>query len=493
MRRFLLFWLFAGLSLVNIYGMQGSADLPHFFPKGVIQTTDPATQWEMYLRYILATDHCQGILGEKSKFITNNISSVRETVKMFGKDMLLVLDPYARNKERDGVITFTSYCGQEVVTEAQLKVIRDYMIKEQTRATELNWTLYNDVRELSVKERARKLGVKEEEFRARLDKPSYYKGISVREEHLLPPPFEKSDFVPRELHLGYFPELAGQGILGAVWLNSGVSYITMQALILDYLIGQPTVLAHETVHANKKLQSLPLSEGFNVELFASIPSLLLEEDKQRLWFHSYVDLLREIMWVHFGFDFKQARKEIIKVDLLGNLHIDRDKFNKYTAMLDKAKPALLATMKKAFIEFYSDAPGWVAFNDKLQNDAAVVDFIFARSFDFCVQVTEKPGCAETMKWLKAREEEIKEMAKKAFEKSGTAATTSPDVEEAIKAIPSGPALKTLRSALPQLEEKEIMAFLVKEGLTVNDLVKMDGIKLSLLLKKFLAEQENRRR
>lgn len=484
-------FLTLGLSLSSAsypVSEQNSTNLPHFFPPGVISTLDPATQWEAYLRYLMATDHCHGVLGDKTKFIVGS-NAIRQKVKIAGKETALILDPYVRNP--DGTIVFTSYCGQEKVTEAQLKTVIDYLTKETTRAVELNWSFYSDIERETVKERAAKLGIPENEFRTRLDKPSSrYKDIMVRDEHFLPPAFEEIDFVPRELHLGYFPEMAGSGVIAAAWLNSGMVYVTMQSLVLDYLTSKPLVLMHELIHANKKLQKLPLSEGFNVELFASVPEMLLDEDKLSLWFHHYIEPLREIVWIHFGFDFKQARKEVIRADLAGNIFIDRDKFIQYTTLLDQAKPQLRATLKKAIIEFYSDAPGWVAFNDKLQNDYAVIDLMFAKDFDLCVRLTESQNCNATMKWLRAHEDKIREIAKKAFEKSGT--STLEDVEATSNLrLPSQPILKMVKSMFPQIREADVAAFLVKERVTPAELVKMDGIKLTALFRKFLATQERR--
>jgi hypothetical protein len=486
-RLFLIAAFWVGVPFLSLG--QSQTDLPHFFPPGIIQAGSAAEQWETYLRYIMATEHCQGVLGDKGRFISGG-DAVRRVVKINGKDMTVILDPYVKNK--DGTIVFTSYCGQEKVTEAQLNTVVAYLTKQETIAEDLNWLFYNDVETLIVRERAKKLGVKESDFVAGLDKPSRYPDITVREEHLLPPKFEKSDFVPKELHLGYFPEMVGSGVLGAAWLNSGTNYVTMQALVLDYLAGKPVVMMHENIHANPKLQSLPLSEGFNVELFASIPEMLLDDDHIQLWFHHYLEPIRELFWIHFGFDFKQAQKEIVRADLAGNIFVDKDKFNKYTGLLDKAKPLARETLKKALVEFYSDAPGWVALHDKLQNSNGVLDVMFAKNFDLCVQVTDKADCNATMKWLKANEERIKKIAEESFKESGTPAATGGPSAMGQQMTRYEPMLGVLKTIYPQIKEKELTAFLSKEGFSPSDLLKMDNIKLMGLFKKFLATQEGRR-
>ncbi len=495
-RLFLLFSLFLLLFLVPsrfsaAYGQTDKLNLPHFFPPGIVQTVNPADQWEFYLRYKLATEHCQGLPSDHGQFITAG-KAFRQTVNIAGKNVGLILDPYVKNA--DGTITFTSYCGQEIVTEAQLKTTVDYIVKREAEAADLNWAFYHDVEQLAVKERAKKLGMPEKEFRAQLDKPSRYKNITVREEHLLMPELQKSDFVSRELHLGFFPKMLGQGILGAAWLNSGTAYVTMQSLVLDYLLVKPVVLMHESIHTNKKLQRLPLTQGFDAESFASIPEMFLDEDKIHLWFHGYIEFAREIAWVHFGFDFKQAKKEVVKIDLGGNLYIDRDKFNQYSVMLEKAKPFLRETMKKALVEFYSDAPGWVALNDKMGNDNVVFDIIFAKSFDFCIRVTETPGCKETMRWAEAHKEEIMAMAEKAFKESGSGGSSSSTLNEAAKleAKFPKPLAKTVKTLFPDIKEEEIAIFLAKKGIPVNALLKMDSSVLTRLFNEFLTEQGGRK-
>ena len=91
--------------------------------------------------------------------------------------------------------------------------------------------------------------------------------------------------------------------------------------------------------------------------------------------------------------------------------------------------------------------------------------------------------------IKANEDRIKKMAEEAFKESGTAASSTGPSAPITRYEPMIGMLKTL---YPQVTEKDLLSFLTKEGLTPNDLIKMDDIKLMGLFKKFLANQEGRR-
>jgi hypothetical protein len=395
-------------------------ELPHYFPPGVIQSTDAVRQLQEYSRYLTATrERLNGaespaIAGSDSISIETDLES---TSSALNRDtptkMRLVLDHYVRLP--DGCIRVTFGNDQKCITEHQLQVVVNDLLATVREAANLNFEYYSkELMDRAVQVRAEKLGIEERLLRKLLDMkiPGYKHGITFRELHYLPKPMRRSDFIPRELHLGYTP----QGVLGMAWLNTGVVYYSPQARIVDYLTKKPKVLQHEMVHNNINLQKFPLSEGFDVELMASIPEVLYDENQIDLFFHGYVAVPRELIRIYFGFDFAQARKDIFQYDLGGNLVIDEQKFREYAQKLILVKEELRGFFRDVIIpEFYSDPVWWSAMNEKRVDRNSLLRIMMAAQYNPTILGNEM----DTMKWLEAREEEIREMAKTAFEISGT--------------------------------------------------------------------------
>jgi hypothetical protein len=397
-----------------------SRELPHYFPPGVIQSTDAVRQLQEYMRYLTATrERLNGadppsIAGSDSISIETDLESTSSALNTDKPTkMRLVLDHYVRLS--DGCIRVTFSNDQKCITERQLQVVIHDILATVNEAADLNFEFYSkEMMDRSVKARAEKLGIDEQILRKILDMkiPGYKHGITFRELHYLPKPMRRSDFIPRELHLGYTP----QGVLGMAWLNTGVVYYSPQARIVDYLTNKPKVLQHEMVHNNINLQKFPLSEGFDVELMASIPEVLYDENQIDLFFHGYVAVPRELIRIYFGFDFAQARKDIFRYDLGGNIAIDEQKFREYSQKLTLVKEELREFFRDTIIpEFYSDPVWWSAMNEKRVDRNSLLRIMMSAHYNPTILGNEK----ETMKWLEAHEEEIREMAKTAFDISGT--------------------------------------------------------------------------
>lgn len=395
-------------------------ELPHYFPPGVVQSTDAVKQLQEYLRYLTATrDRLNGaespsIAGSDSISMETNLESTSSALNSDKPTkMKLVLDHYVRLP--DGCIRVTFSNDQKCITEHQLKIVIDDMLATVNEAADLNFEYYSkEMMDRAVRVRAEKLGIDENLLRKILDLkiPGYKHHITFRELHYLPKPMRRSDFIPRELHLGYTP----QGVLGMAWLNTGVVYYSPQARVVDYLTKKPKVLQHEMVHNNINLQKFPLSEGFDVELMASIPEVLYDENQIDLFFHGYVAVPRELIRIYFGFNFAQARKDIFRYDLGGNIAIDEQKFREYSQKLALVKGELRELFRDVVIpEFYSDPVWWSAMNEKRVDRNSLLRIMMAAQYNPTILGNEK----DTMKWLETHEEEIREMAKTAFDTSGT--------------------------------------------------------------------------
>jgi hypothetical protein len=430
--------------------VKSEAKLPFYFPEGVVQTADPVKQMQEYVRYITATYYkFQGrgerssrlIPGSDSIVVETNIDSTTSIASDKVQKCKIVLDHFVRMP--DGRIRVTQLADQFYITEEELRVVVDDLTALIKQASEGNFEFYKDLADTAMKARAAKIltptksltdtsmksptesvgvtAVSTEliAFKKMLeDKDPIYQEVTIRDLHYLPKPVRVSDFVPKELHLGYNVEL--EGILGVCWLNSGVIYYNPQARILDYLTGRPKVLQHEMVHCNYNLEKFPFASGFDAELFAMFPEVFFEENKTDLFFHHYCADLRELCEIYFGFDFTEARKQIFKYNLAGSTIIDEAKYKEYFAKVEDIKKELAHVVKNYIIpEFYSDPLWWSSMNDKLRDKNSLFWIMMAKHYKPTILGTSKENSArETSIWISAHHEEIMQMAKKSYNGSG---------------------------------------------------------------------------
>lgn len=387
--------------------------LPHYFPEGMENADTIFGQTELYLRYLNATGCFAPDGGSASRMFANSIRIERE---LFGEKVIFIFDPWKRTAK--GEIVFSDFCGQKVISQSEFDAVVNDFIGHFVRAVEeINYPYYKDLEKLAISESARQKGMNEDEFRKLLDRPipeDPEGKITFREINRIPAEITKASFVKhvkaREIHFGFI------SALGEVWLHSGVTYISLQGRILDYINGnKPLIMAHEAIHANAILQNWPLSEGWDPELGACLPAMLMPEDKIYLFLHSYLKVPRELIWVFFGYNFEQVKKEVILYDYDGNLRIDAEKFNFYAAKLEEAKKELLKFFReKAIPQFYSDPTFWTSLGEKLQDKNAAIRIMMVQNYE----PTILGGYEETAKWLDTRKSEILNIAAEAYKESG---------------------------------------------------------------------------
>ena len=301
-------------------------------------------------------------------------------------------------------------CHTEIITPEQFKVVSDGLQKQAVDGAQRDYDFYVKVYNRSIEVRAQKLGIKKEELVSQLDEkvPGY--NITFRELHRIPPTEHPSDFIPRELHLGFNPPLGG--ILGVTWLNTGVIYYNPDAWITDALNGIPKVMQHEMVHGNIAIEKWPLSQAFDVELMASLPEMLYTENETDFPSHGYAKDIRELAQIYYGMDWDAMHKQIVKFDYAGNIEYDDEKYLYYYKQIDQVK----AEMMKFFVEvtipeFYSDPIWWSAINDIRGDNNTVFRVTMADHYQIC----SLGGCTASAQWLEEHKDEINEIAKRAFE------------------------------------------------------------------------------
>jgi hypothetical protein len=401
--------------LLVFSGIAIGQETPFFFPPGLKPTTDLLRQREEYERIFQATWACnQGnrdgmqstIPGSDSIAVQTDVVSTSSVTENPAK-MKMVFDHYIR---QDGKIRYTDLCHSQFITEDQFRVVAEGLKKQVIDAAQRDHDFYSKVYERAIEARATKLGISKAELVAQLDEkvPGY--NITFRELHHLPNPMKPSDFVPRELHLGFNPPLGG--ILGVTWLNTGVIYYNPNAWMTDYLNTIPKVMQHEMVHGNINIEKWPLSEAFDVELMASLPEMLYAENTTDFPSHGYATDIRELAEIYFGFDWAQARKDMVKYDFAGNIQYDDEKYVYYYKQIDQIKAEMLKFFSEVTIpEFYSDPIWWSAYNDVRGDNNSVFRVTMADHYQIC----SLGGCKASQEWLEQHKDEILEIAKKAFD------------------------------------------------------------------------------
>lgn len=408
----------AATSLLAIPVSAQNKELPYYFPPGIQTTTDPILQRQEYLRYLAATWACyqgnkdgvQTLIPEPgSVSVQTDIVSTSSVTNPNSK-MRLVLDHVV--KMPDGRIRVTTLCSQYYITQEQL----DYAIADLEAsvkdAAQIDYVFYNKVYELSITARAQKLGIPRAEFVKQLDDPMPdHKDVTYREFNYLPKPVKVSDFVPRELHLGV-PVETGGGILGETWLNTGIIYYDPDARIVDWLDGKPKVMAHEMVHNNSDFQRFPMSEGFDVELMASLPEMLMPENKIDLANHGYASTVRELDHIYFGFDFDKMQKDVEIMDLSGNIILNEERYRYYSNLLSQIQAENLDFFENVTVpEFYSDPIWWSTVN-QIRGDQ---DSVFRITMALHYNPTILGGSKATLDWLESNKQIILDAAEEGFE------------------------------------------------------------------------------
>lgn len=412
--------------LILTLGAVGSAlaqnkELPEFFPAGVVQTADPLRQEEEVLRLYASARNCASnkiIPGSDSVRITFDGKNGRDKVvstSSVTQDpayLTIVLDNYVRigNKVR-----VTPLCGNKepyFITKHQLDVDISYLEKAIKEAAQIRYDYYKSIPDMAAKAFTQVGGIPYAEFRKSLDQKYPGTDVTYREYNHLLPEQKLSDFIPREFHLGYTPDISDA--LAVTWLNTGVVYCRPVAIIRDYIMmGKPIILEHEFTHVNKWLQHFPLTEGFDAELWASIPDMIDPADEVDFIRHSYLKTLRELGWVFGGYDYKTVRKQVVEVNLGGNLVINESKYREYFVLQQKVKKMIADAFPKVLAEYYTNQLYWQSMAERLGDKDAVLKIMMADNFD----PTILGGHDKSATYATAHKEQVMEWAEESFKET----------------------------------------------------------------------------
>ncbi|HEY4521977.1 MAG TPA: hypothetical protein VJH05_02455 [Candidatus Paceibacterota bacterium] len=446
-------------------------DLPWYFPEGILgDVQDPIQQLIEFERYLTVTKNC--MQNNLTSFMADaNAIRVKTDIKSTSSvtdpntNMEIILHHHVRigDKVRVSTLCEQKFLGEtKQENEQRLEVVVKDLINSANEAADLDFNHHKDLIEGSIKSLAEQFEVSIEELKKRLPEKDPLSGFTFREIYGIPEEMKRSDFVPRELHLGYLPQFPG--VLGVAYLNTGVVFLNPQARIADYLMGKPIILAHEFVHTNSNLQKFPFADSFNAELFASFV-MLLPNDSINFFFHPYPQSWRKIMKVYSGFDFNEAIKKIIVIDLGGYVVINEEEYRKAFLMVEKLKKIVLEIDLKAKEAYYSNQLWWAAFNEKLKDPDVVYKMVMAQNFE----PTLLDGREKTMKHVMLRREMIKDVTKEALEKLDDGSSNNPT--ETVRAVPDF-ALSFYNNSFSSVEKANIEKYFTGNKKAVDFVRKM---------------------
>lgn len=401
---------------------KNGVDPPHYLrewaePKKNING-DELEKWKVIRRMFLVTDKCS--FSENSTIINGSETTV---IKIEGKETKIVFDNYIRE---GGKISYYSPCGKTELTLAEFEAVKKDIIATYKEAVEIAWEKHKEMTPELLKRAAEKSGMPLEKFKARLkekigDTDITYGEIAQINE------ITKKDFVIKEFHLGIIEAW------GLTWLNSGKVLYSPQARLYDYLNDIPLVVIHELIHANPKLQRMPVAWYFDAELAASFLQALTDKtDVVTFLRHGYLDDIRWAARVFFSFDSEKVNKEIVKFKWSKNqAEIDEAAFRKYEAQIKIIRTELRKEIFENILpEFYSDLLLWTTANARYADENAYFKIWMSVHYD----PTLLGGHQKTMRWADQNAEKIKEAAEEAWRETANESKEESEDDEFLKKI-----------------------------------------------------------
>ncbi len=373
-------------------------ELPHFMRDLHVTTIkdDVDKVIEKYRLYHATA----GMYGDSEASPTFENGCIRFTQKICGKDVEFLLPEY---QEKDGKILYITKLGRKEISAEELDKVKQYLVRRLGEAVEF---IYNDHKEYTAniiaghEENLKKKGKLKpnEKLADMLDKviPGWEadpkdpldRPITIKDA-LMIPVVTKESFVPTQLYLSPI------NAFGICYLNTGRVLYHPLAAAVDEIDGLPITLAHELVHKNPELQSLPFTGYWDCELFASFP-MLNTEDAMTYFTHPYFEKFRYLGKVIYGFDSEKAFSEALMPVTGSTIEFDRKKLE----WAVKNIKALSADMRKIAYskvgpEFYKNFFYWAAVGKEVDDDQAVFEILTYAYREPCLL----NGLAETKTWL----------------------------------------------------------------------------------------------
>lgn len=268
-----------------------------------------------------------------------------------------------------------------------------------------------------------RLGSLPEKVNARYPKELLEEEVRVREgltipmwEILgLPRYYEPSDFLPDEL---YFGPIAPWGMvyLGLYGEYNRRVFLHPEAFIYDCLSGQPLVLAHELVHAQPRLQYLPLAWYTDVEILTELSSGLWDTTFWEM-LHPYLYLIMDLVEAAFGYTYRGTGGSMdFRSERAGLSWPNLERVRKHQQVWEKISDELRSwVLEDLMPDFYQDPLYSLSLNMRYCWDSAFVAVSFLTRFE----LAGLDGYENTQSWLAQNEKVIEEIWERALADTGT--------------------------------------------------------------------------
>lgn len=376
--------------------------VPHYL-RGMRQPKDK-------LENMLEKERVYGTLLTKypadpnKKIITG---SIERDAKIYGVDVKMIFPNYVKvgNKVKHynaaGIDTYTEDEFQCVVMDNVNYIADSAKLAMQDYEKTLQVILTSQEKALKA------AGVLKDKDKLKdmLDKDiPKYKNLKLRDV-LFTPDVKIQDFVPTRYYFGEIPAL------GVTYINTGIIDIDPKARILDHINVWPVILIHEMTHNNSKLQSIPMLDKFDAELWASFP-MLVHEDLIHFVYHSYLRDVRKVSKILFNFDSRLAWQDITSLDLVMGTEFEnankQKKVRDYMERVTEISKAVRETAFNVYIpEFYTHPLYYMTLNDFLKDNNTTFKLLMYKTFE----PTLLGGPDKTKEFIDENNDTIKEISR----------------------------------------------------------------------------------
>ena len=334
--------------------------------------------------------------------------SVEVKRKIHGVDVLMVFPNYV--KQKDGKVRHYHATGVDTYTSPEFQCIIEDHVNYIRQGAGLAMQDYKDTLKiiLSAQEKVLKeegLLQEGQKLKDLLDQDvPGYEGLKVKDV-LMTPDITIQDFVPRRYYFGEIPAL------GLTYINSGIIEIDPKARVLDHINGWPVILVHEMTHRNPKLQSYPILNKFDAELWASLPELVYE-DMNHFLEHGYLRDIRKVAKILFNFDSDLAQTDMTSLDLMTGTELEKDdghkKVREYIKKVSAISKAIRDVAFNQYIpEFYTHPLYFITLNEFLKDDNAAFKLMMYMNFE----PTLLGGPERTRDFIQENEEVFEDLAR----------------------------------------------------------------------------------
>lgn len=337
-------------------------------------------------------------------------ANLGEYVKLtfYGHTLTLYLPMY---RQIGSAVYFHTAAGVTPLTVQEFECVKADLKQWIQSAIDADYEDHKMITTIAVESFGKRYNMTPEAVRELLQKPIPEYGTNYADA-LKIPLLEPIDFIKSVKYM-YFTPMGSCN--ASVYVKTVVAF-TPCVRRTDHILGYPTVMKHELIHSNIKLQGYPISWHFNVELFAALlPFPEQPTDLDTFFYHSYFSTPWEALHVFGKWDIKKVRQEIYRYSVAWRgSAMNREVLAGYLTEINEAAKWIRETGLQVLAEFYSDPHVWVAVNDMSYDADMAYKVIMAKNWE----PTLLKGHANTVKFVLRHADQSKSIAESAMERVG---------------------------------------------------------------------------